>query len=169
MQITRASDYAVRVLIHLAGLPAGSTVRQSELAQATAVPGHFLSKVLQQLVRSGFIRSHRGSGGGFALTVDTKTVSLLEIVEAIEGPIRLNQCLEEGPSCERKPWCPAHRVWAEAQAAVVKVLGSASVAQLAAVFAAELGVGQGHPETKIWITGVPTQNSTRRIRRPRTR
>ena len=55
MQITRAADYAVRVMIHLASLPPGSTVRQRELTKATDVPGHFLSKVLQQLVRSRLI------------------------------------------------------------------------------------------------------------------
>lgn len=131
MQITRASDYAVRVMIHLAGLPLGSTVRQSELSQATDVSGHFLSKVLQQLVRSRLIRSQRGSGGGYALAVPATRVSLLEVVEAIEGPVRLNQCLMEGPSCERKSWCPAHQVWAEAQAAVVNVLSAASMASLA--------------------------------------
>jgi len=132
MQITRASDYAVRVMIHLAGLPHGSTVRQSVLSRATDVSGHFLSKVLQKLVRSRLIRSQRGSGGGFSLAVPATSLSLLAIVEAIEGPLRLNQCLMQGPSCERKSWCPAHQVWVEAQAAIVKVLEAASVASLAA-------------------------------------
>jgi len=131
MRITRASDYAVRVMIHLAGLAPGASMRQSELSQATGVSGHFLSKVLQQLVRSRLIRSQRGSGGGYALAVAAAGVSLLDVVEAIEGPVRLNQCIEEGPSCEHKSWCPAHRVWAEAQAAVVNVLGAATMASLA--------------------------------------
>src|ERR1700758_1342001 len=132
MQITRAADYAVRVMIHLASLPPGSTVRQSELTKATDVSGHFLSKVLQQLVRGRLIRSQRGAGGGYVLAASADRVSLLEVLEAVEGPVRLNQCLEEGPSCERKAWCPAHAVWAEAQAAVTTVLGSASMAALAA-------------------------------------
>ncbi len=131
MQITRASDYAVRVMIHLAGLTPGATVRQAELSKATEVSGHFLSKVLQQLVRSRLIRSRRGSGGGFSLAVPPTSVSLLDVVEAIEGPVRLNQCIEEGPSCNRKSWCPAHQIWAEAQAAVVNVLGGTSMARLA--------------------------------------
>jgi len=131
MQITRATDYAVRVMIHLAGLPPGTSVRQAELSKTTGVSGHFLSKVLQQLVRSRLIRSQRGSGGGYALAVAAAGVSLLDVVEAIEGPVRLNQCIEEGPSCDRKEWCPAHRVWAEAQAAVGNVLGAASMASLA--------------------------------------
>jgi Rrf2 family protein len=99
MQITRASDYAVRVMIHLAGLPLGSTVRQAELSDATEVSGHFLSKVLQQLVRAGLIRSRRGSGGGYGLALPASAVSLLDVVDAMEGPVRLNQCIAEGPSC----------------------------------------------------------------------
>jgi Rrf2 family protein len=132
MQITRASDYAVRVMIHLAGLPPQSRVRQSALSKATGVSGHFLSKVLQQLVRCRFIRSQRGSGGGYVLAVPAAKVSLLDVVQAIEGPVRLNQCIAEGPSCERKEWCPAHQVWADAQAAIVNVLGGSSIASLAA-------------------------------------
>jgi Rrf2 family protein len=131
MQITRASDYAVRVMMHLAGLQPGSVVHQSELSKVTEVSGHFLSKVLQQLVRARLIRSQRGSGGGYVLAVPAAGVSLLEVVEAMEGPVRLNQCLAEDTSCERKSWCPAHAVWAEAQAAIVNVLGSASMASLA--------------------------------------
>ena len=131
MQITRASDYAVRVMIHLAGFPPGSTVRQAALAKATDVSGHFLSKVLQQLVRSRLIRSQRGAGGGYALAVSARSVSLLEVVVAWDGPMRLNQCIEEGPSCARRDWCPAHQVWAEAQAAIVNVLGGVSVEKLA--------------------------------------
>jgi len=155
MQITRATDYAVRVMIHLAGLPPGSSVRQSELSKTTDVSGHFLSKVLQQLVRSRLIRSQRGSGGGYALAVSARSVSLLDVVEAIEGPVRLNQCLEEGPSCEQKSWCPAHRVWIEAQAAVVSVLGAASMASLAAQVKPDATAPYRLHEKPVWISGVP--------------
>jgi len=154
MQITRATDYAVRVMIHLAGLPPGTSVRQAELSQTTDVSGHFLSKVLQQLVRSRLIRSQRGSGGGYALAVSAKSVSLLDVVEAIEGPVRLNQCIEEGPSCERKSWCPAHQVWAEAQAAVVSVLGGASMAGLALQAGSDAAAYRLHARP-VWISGVP--------------
>jgi len=154
MQITRASDYAVRVMIHLAGLPPASTVRQAELSKATDVSGHFLSKVLQQLVRARLIRSQRGAGGGYGLAVAAQSVSLLDVVEAIEGPLRLNQCMEEGPSCERKSWCPAHRVWAEAQEAVVKVLDGASMSALAAHAKASSTIYGPH-DTAAWISGVP--------------
>ena len=162
MQITRASDYAVRVMIHLAGLPPSSTVQQSELSKTTGVSGHFLSKVLQQLVRARLIRSQRGSGGGYSLSVAASSVSLLDVVQAMEGPVRLNQCIEESSPCDRKSWCPAHRVWAEAQAAIVNVLGGASMAFLAAE-----GKGtseeQSHSyEQPIWIAGANPKGKEKR-------
>ena len=156
MEITRATDYAVRVMIHLAGLPPGSSVRQSELSEATDVSGHFLSKVLQQLVRSGMIRSQRGLGGGYTLASSPRNVSLLDIVAAMEGPVRLNLCLEEGPSCDRKPCCPAHGVWVEAQAAVAKVLGEASMAKLAEQTKTGKTAYRRH-DRPIWISGVSKQ------------
>ena len=86
------------------------------------------------------------------MSTPATNISLLDVVEAIEGPVRLNQCIEEGPSCERKAWCPAHQVWAEAQAAVTNVLGGASMASLAA--RAKTARYQLH-ERNVWIAGVP--------------
>jgi Rrf2 family protein len=131
MQITRATDYAVRVTIHLATSPASARVPGPVLARAVDAPESFVSKILQQLVQTGLVTSQRGMGGGFQLARPAADVSLLEVVEAIEGPTQLNLCLPQGPNCSRKEWCGAHPVWAEAQAALVKVLGKASIAQLA--------------------------------------
>ncbi len=162
MQITRASDYAVRVLIHLASLPASTVVRQSDLAEITDVPGHFLSKVLQQLARSRLIRSQRGCGGGYKLAVPAQSISLLDAVQAIEGPVRLNQCVAEGASCERKTWCPAHRVWAEVQAAVVGVLGSASMSDLALQAGSLTELRQHNRNKPVVISGLPFKSKSLR-------
>jgi len=131
MQISRASDYAVRVMIHLAGLPSGSIASQAELSKETGVSEDFLLKVLQRLVRERLIRSQRGSEGGYALAVPPTTLTLIQVVESMEGPIRLNQCLGEEPTCERKPWCPAHEIWAQAQMLMLHLLGGVSIADLA--------------------------------------
>jgi len=82
-------------------------------------------------------------------------------VEAIEGPLRLNACIEDGPSCERKPCCPAHEIWAEAQAAIVKVLAAASIASLAVKarsLNSSLYIRHNQP---LWISGVPRVNRAR--------
>lgn len=131
MQITRATDYAVRVMIHLASVPALTKVHGPVLARAIDAPESFVSKVLQQLVQAGLVTSQRGTRGGFQLARRATDISLLQVVEAIEGPTELNLCIPAGPNCNKKDWCGAHPVWMEAQAALVKVLGKASIAQLA--------------------------------------
>jgi len=131
MQLTRAADYAVRVMIHLAGLPQGTRASRSDLATEAGCPEQFLSKVLQNLTRAGLVNSHRGNTGGFELPNDHRNVSVLDVVEAVEGPIRLNLCLTSDHACSRQCWCPAHPVWADAQRAMVAVLQSATIDQLA--------------------------------------
>jgi len=131
VQLTRAADYAVRVMIHLAGMPVGSRASRAELASAAECPEQFLSKVLQNLTRAGLVISHRGNTGGFELPRIHRNASILDVVEAIEGPIRLNLCLISEHSCNRQAWCPAHGVWADAQKAMAAVLKSATVGELA--------------------------------------
>ena len=131
MQLTRAADYAVRVMIHLATLPAGTRSSRGELAAAAECPEQFLSKVLQSLTRAGLVVSHRGNTGGFELPRSRREASLLEVIEAIEGPLRLNLCLSSDHSCSRQSWCPAHAVWAEAQTAMAGVLRGATISSLA--------------------------------------
>lgn len=131
MQLTRTADYAIRVMIHLAGLPSGARTSRETLARWTQVPGEFLSKVLQSLARARLIHSHRGTRGGFELARSGNQITMLDVVEAIEGPLQLNVCLAQDDACGRRWWCPAHNVWREAQAAMVQVLAAANMEQLA--------------------------------------
>jgi Rrf2 family protein len=131
MQLTRAADYGVRVMIHLATLPAKERVRLPALARATGAPKSFLSKILQGLCRAELIASRRGQAGGFEILPAGRQASVRAVVEAIDGPICLNLCLVSGISCKRKLHCPAHPVWAKAQEAMLAVLNTASVAELA--------------------------------------
>ena len=94
-------------------------------------PESFVSKVLQQLVQRGMVTSHRGAGGGFRLAVLPEGVSLLDVVEMVEGPLQINLCLAGEASCDRSSWCGAHPIWNEAQLALKNVLASASIARLA--------------------------------------
>jgi Rrf2 family protein len=130
MQLTRAADYAVRVMIHMAGLPLGARTSRTELANAAACPEQFLSKVLQDLTRAGLVVSHRGNTGGFELPANHYEASVLQVVEAVEGPVRMNLCLGCEEGCERQGWCAAHVVWQEAQDAMTAVLRKTSIAQL---------------------------------------
>jgi Rrf2 family protein len=132
MQLTRAADYGVRVMIHLASIAGNGRHSLSELAKAADAPESFLSKVLQALVRAGLIESRRGQTGGFSITHSGTNATIREVIEAVDGPVRLNHCLLESRPCHRKSWCPAHPVWARAQAAMFAVLEAATIGELAA-------------------------------------
>ena len=131
MQLTRAADYGVRVMVHLASLPARQRTLLPTLAEATGAPESFLSKVLQALTRAKLIASRRGHAGGFEILPRGRQASMREVVEAIDGPIFLNVCLISDGSCGRETWCPAHPVWAEAQQAMLDVLSKALITEMA--------------------------------------
>ena len=131
MQVTRAADYGIRVMIHMATLPVQERALLPALARATSAPESFLSKVLQALCRAGLIASRRGQTGGFELLPTGRKATIRSVIEAVEGPINLNLCLASGASCKRKSFCPAHTIWASAQKAMLQVLDTATVADLA--------------------------------------
>lgn len=130
MQLTRAADYAVRVMIHMASLPEGTMVRLKTLADAADAPEKFLAKLLQNLSRAELVISRRGPNGGFELAPGAKNATMMQVIEAIEGPFALNVCLSE-KGCERQEWCPAHAVWAQAQDALLHVLRRHTIHELA--------------------------------------
>ena len=131
MQLTRAADYGVRVMIRLAQLPEHERALLPELAEATEAPVSFLSKVLQALSRAQLIASRRGKAGGFSILPRGRKASMYDVIEAIDGPICLNVCLVSGRSCGRRTTCPAHPIWAQAQRAMLDVLVNTSIADLA--------------------------------------
>ena len=131
MQLTRAADYGVRAIVHLATMPERERALLPSLARATGAPPSFLSKVLQKLCAAGYVSSLRGKSGGFEILPRGRKVSLRKVIEAIDGPIHLNSCLAPGPTCPRKRFCPVHPVWERAQEAMITVLDSSSIAELA--------------------------------------
>ena len=127
MQLTRGADYGVRVMVQLASSEPGERMSLGQLAEAADAPPAFLSKVLQQLVRTGMVVSHRGKRGGFSLANHGSNPSLLEIVDALDGLPPLNDCLKTTEPCERAVWCGAHVVWVEAQSRMRGVLADAKL------------------------------------------
>jgi Rrf2 family protein len=130
MQLTRAADYAVRVMVFLAEQRPNARLSLAELARGTGAPESFLSKVMQALSRGSLITSQRGHSGGFSIGPRGLQASMRDVIEAVNGPIRLNVCLGSNTACARQSWCPAHPVWIRAQQAMLKVLDDARVAEL---------------------------------------
>jgi len=151
MQLTRAADYAMRVMIHLATLPADERALLSALAAATAAPESFLSKVLQALTRARLITSQRGQTGGFAILARGRRATMRDVIEAIDGPVYLNVCLISARACGRAKWCPAHTVWVEAQRAMLEVLSGAVIEDLAAQAPATKAGGANSTITRLTV------------------
>jgi Rrf2 family protein len=140
MLSTRASDYALRGMVYLARQPVGRLSMASEIASAEDMPEYFFSKIFQNLAKSGLVNSFRGSNGGFALARAPEEIKVLEVIEAIDGPVSASKCATNPGACDRSPSCPFHLYWKEAQESVLSVLGKYSLAD--AVRHIEDGNGQ---------------------------
>ena len=131
MQITRQTEYAVRVMLELARLPKGEMLSAREISEKQQIPEVFLKKTIQILARAGLVHTQRGPRGGVQLAKDPTEVTLADILVAVEGPLALNVCLVPGYECVNKPGCKVHRVLARAQKALVSELSCNSLAELA--------------------------------------
>ena len=132
MQITRQADYAVRAVLHLAKV--GNTERSatSAIAKEQNIPPSFLAKIISQLSIAGLLHTSRGARGGVTLARDPKEITLLEVVEAIDGPIQLNECVGDNGVCTFDHHCPIKPVWCDAQDELVSRLRGTNFAQMLA-------------------------------------
>jgi len=131
MEISRRTDYAVRVILDLAGLPENARASTQDIAERQNIPGPFLAKIISQLSISGLVTTFRGAGGGVSLAHPAAEISLLHVVEALDGPIRLNRCVIESGTCPQDKNCPVHPIWAKAQNDLTSLLGKTRFDNLA--------------------------------------
>ena len=100
MQITRQADYAVRAVLYLAKMGNNERAATSTVAKEQNIPPSFLAKIISQLSIAGLLHTSRGARGGVTLARDAKDITLLEVVEAIDGPIQLNECVGSDGGCQ---------------------------------------------------------------------
>ncbi|MFW5731013.1 MAG: RrF2 family transcriptional regulator [Desulfonatronovibrionaceae bacterium] len=130
MMLSRAGEYAVRCVLYMSGQSPGRTVPRKEVARAMGIPETFLSKIAQDLARAGIILIRQGSRGGYRLLREPADITLLDVVEAVDGEIYLNECIMQPESCRRSPMCRVHRVWQKARERVRQTLGEADFRDL---------------------------------------
>src|ERR1035438_8352435 len=112
--ISRQSDYAARLVLHLACLEPGARVSISEIAKTRLLPGAFTRRIVGCLVKAGILHTARGTGGGISLARPAAEISLLDILNAVEGGVVLNGCLEGGRPCVFHQGCLVQRAWGNA-------------------------------------------------------
>jgi len=123
MEITREVDYAVRCILSLSYSP-DEVKGASKIAKEMNIPGPFVSKILQKLSKKGLVIPIRGVKGGFRLAKKPKDISLLDVIEAVSGPIPVNVCVIDSKSCDRIKQCTVHPVWVRIQKLINRELRS---------------------------------------------
>ncbi len=129
MQITRETDYAIRCVYYLAGKE-GEVTMVEEISKKMCVPRSFLAKILQKLAKAKIVKSFRGVKGGFQLARKSKEVSLLDVIEAVQGPVVMNLCALDKKLCKFSNTCSIHPVWVDVRAQVEKLLRKKNFAAL---------------------------------------
>ncbi len=124
IRITKLTDYGIVLLTHIAGdgnLEGVHTAR--DLAAQTHIPQPMVGKILKALARKGFLHSHRGVKGGYSLARPAGEISVVEIIDALEGPISITECIDHAHSnCSVESFCPCRGNWRRINSAIRNAL-----------------------------------------------
>lgn len=146
LKLTRRGDYTVRAMIHVARHHGNGLRQARQIASEMQVPYKFLTQILANLVSDGLLEAKAGPAGGYTLSRAPADVTLLEVVEAAEGPATFDHCvLRDGP-CDWEETCPVHDTWSRAQSALARELALTTLSDLARIDAA-IEAGEHQPES----------------------
>ncbi|MCM2132079.1 SUF system Fe-S cluster assembly regulator [Larsenimonas rhizosphaerae] len=130
LRLSRMSDYAAVVMAQIARYP-DSAHAAAELSDAVGVPRPTVSKTLKMLMQAGLLTSRRGAQGGYRLARSPHQISVSEIIGAIEGPVAMTECSQDGSVCELAATCGVADNWQRVSMAIRQFLDSVTLADLA--------------------------------------
>lgn len=130
MMFSRACEYAIQALLDLADRPPGAFTPVREVAVQNKIPYHFLGKIVQQLTKRGVLIANKGPRGGIALSNPADEITLMQIVEAIDGLDITTRCLMGLPSCHDTMPCPLHIEWGKNREQMMEMLTKKTLKQL---------------------------------------
>ena len=131
MIYSRSAEYAIRAFVFLAQVPPGKYAMVKQIAEESDIPSHFLAKILQQLARQGFLRSSKGPTGGFTLRYPASDITLLQIVESIDGLSDYQRCIGGMTECNDQMRCGMHDSWKALRSRIIEYLEGTTVEELA--------------------------------------
>jgi Rrf2 family iron-sulfur cluster assembly transcriptional regulator len=143
LELTKRGDYAVRAMLALTRGAGGGLLSARRISDAMGIPVRFLPQVLADLQRSGLVEAAPGRAGGYRLARDAADVSLLEVIEAVEGDSRRKSCVLRGGPCGDGGFCDVHGVFFKGQEALLGIFAGASLADLARSGVAPAGAVTG--------------------------
>jgi Rrf2 family transcriptional regulator, iron-sulfur cluster assembly transcription factor len=131
MIYSRSAEYAIRAFVQLASVPEGKYAMVKQIAEDATIPSHFLAKILQQLARKGFLRSSKGPTGGFSLRIPAPDISLIMIVDAVDGLADYERCPAGLAECSDQAPCGMHDSWKALRSRIMEYLERTSIEDLA--------------------------------------
>lgn len=126
----RKGDYSVRAVLDVAKNAGAGRRKAREIAASMEIPDRYLTQILAHLVSEGLLNAVAGPDGGYSLARSPETITLLDVVEAAEGRILLDECVLRGGPCEWDEVCPVHTPWVGAQNALIAELSKTTFADL---------------------------------------
>ena len=132
MQFTKAEAYGLHGMVFLAEQPEGKVVSLAKISEAQDVPEKFLAKIFQGLARAGLVKSLRGVKGGFLMAKPADSVTIKEVLEAIQGPYSIAKCLTGEEECDRAGSCPVLRLMQLTQERILEIFERHTIADLVA-------------------------------------
>ncbi|MBI4789678.1 MAG: Rrf2 family transcriptional regulator [Chloroflexi bacterium] len=130
MELSRQADYAVRAMVDLAAFPIGTRVLTGEIAKRQEIPASFLPRIVAALSKAQLVQTFRGKDGGIMLARPVAEINLLDIIQAVEGPICLNRCTYQPSRCNRAAFCRVHPIWQQAQDYIDQLFRRTTLADL---------------------------------------
>jgi Rrf2 family protein len=130
MLISKRADYGVRAMVDVASQPSGDRLIIADIAARQGIPPVFLAKIVPQLAKAGLLKTMRGVKGYVKLGQAPEDINLLQIIEAVEGPVTLNRCTFCPDDCDRSSTCTVYPVWVKAQEELNTTLSSVRLSDI---------------------------------------
>jgi Rrf2 family protein len=145
LELTRRGDYAVRAMLALSRRADGERLSVRRIAGEMEIPARFLPQVMSDLGRAGLVEATTGRNGGYRLARPPSAITILEVVEAVEGDSRRRTCVLRGGPCGLDGYCDVHDVFFAAQDAMLGTLSGAALADLPRRLGARIGADEHRP------------------------
>jgi len=128
---SRSAGYAIRAFVYLADVPKDEFAVVKNIAADLDIPTYFLAKILQRLVRQGFLRSSKGQRGGFALSRPARDITLVQLIESIDGLAEYERCPGGVAVCDDQAHCGMHDSWAKLRSRIMEYFEKTTIADIA--------------------------------------
>ncbi len=138
LKLSKKADYGLIAVRHLACHSAGESCSASDIAAVYSISSPLLAKVLQRLARQGLVTSRHGSGGGYQLARDPKEITAFEVIDAIDGPMRITSCLTSHGECGQSSKCTVREPLRRVNESIMQVLRNVTISQMSDDTAGEL-------------------------------